>query len=207
MYVFVHENSICIMSVKVIAFLLTSVNLLLSLVRSPHQFHPFPGDKSVQVLYDQINTAWARIVAHEYKPTSSIARAKQLAAQFQERHRSQLSQNRSTARLVETQNRTGPALRQFDANSPVWADIAAPPATLRGLQLRQLYSRLGDVVLVSVSGGPSDLTIRSELASLTGLIRPSHGFSVLTESVPSVWGQADHQVRLQHGCVGGGADI
>lgn len=51
---------------------------------------------------------------------------------------------------------------------------------------------LDDVTLVSVAGGGLDTMIPSEYTSLTSLVPDTHGFTVFTSSIPSVWTGMDH---------------
>ena len=51
---------------------------------------------------------------------------------------------------------------------------------------------LADVTLVSVAGGGLDTMIASEYSSLTSLVPDTHGFTVFTSSIPTVWTAMDH---------------
>lgn len=53
-----------------------------------------------------------------------------------------------------------------------------------------------DLVMVSFGGGARDTTVRSDLASLQGLLPPSQALTVFTTGAPGVWLQADHQCIL-----------
>lgn len=51
---------------------------------------------------------------------------------------------------------------------------------------------LSDVTLVSVAGGGLDTMIPSEYSSLTSLVPDTHGFTVFTSAIPTVWTGMDH---------------
>lgn len=51
---------------------------------------------------------------------------------------------------------------------------------------------LSDVTLVSVAGGGLDTMIPSEYSSLTSLVPDTHGFTVFTSAIPTVWSGMDH---------------
>lgn len=52
--------------------------------------------------------------------------------------------------------------------------------------------RLANVLLVSITGGISDLTLPADYTTLTGLVPPSNGFSVFSTGIPGVWTPIDH---------------
>ena len=68
---------------------------------------------------------------------------------------------------------------------------------------RQAYSQkwannnpLWHVTLISIAGGGLDTVVPSDYASLSSLVPDTHGFTVFTSSVPSVWTGMDHQAIL-----------
>jgi glycosylphosphatidylinositol deacylase len=50
------------------------------------------------------------------------------------------------------------------------------------------------VAIISVAGGVRDTLVRSDLASLDDIVPQSHGFTVVSTSVPNTWITIDHQV-------------
>ena len=68
---------------------------------------------------------------------------------------------------------------------------------------RQAYSQkwannnpLWHVTLISIAGGGLDTVVPSDYASLESLVPDTHGFTVFTSSVPTVWTGMDHQAIL-----------
>jgi glycosylphosphatidylinositol deacylase len=68
---------------------------------------------------------------------------------------------------------------------------------------RQSYSQkwannnpLWQVTLISIAGGSLDTVVPSDYASLESLVPDTHGFTVFTSSVPTVWASMDHQAIL-----------
>ena len=68
---------------------------------------------------------------------------------------------------------------------------------------RQAYSQkwannnpLWHVTLISIVGGGLDSVVPSDYASLESLVPDTHGFTVFTTSVPTVWTSMDHQAIL-----------
>ena len=64
---------------------------------------------------------------------------------------------------------------------------------------RQAYSQrwannnpLWHVTLVSIAGGGLDTVVPSDYSSLASLVPDTHGFTVFTSTVPSVWTGSDH---------------
>ena len=55
---------------------------------------------------------------------------------------------------------------------------------------------LWHVTLVSIAGGGLDSVVPSDYASLESLVPDTHGFTVFTSSVPTVWTSMDHQAIL-----------
>ncbi|KAG9448528.1 hypothetical protein H6P81_008493 [Aristolochia fimbriata] len=55
---------------------------------------------------------------------------------------------------------------------------------------------LSHVIIVSVFGGIHDYQVRSKLASLDGIVPPSHGFTVGSTSMKNVWLSMEHQAIL-----------
>jgi len=57
---------------------------------------------------------------------------------------------------------------------------------------------LANLVLVSIGGGVSDVTIASESSALTSLLPPGHsnGFAVTTTGIPGIWTPIDHLAIL-----------
>lgn len=55
---------------------------------------------------------------------------------------------------------------------------------------------LWHVTLVSVAGGGLDTVVPSDYASIESLIPATHGFTVFTTTIPTVWTSMDHQAIL-----------
>lgn len=93
------------------------------------------------------------------------------------------------------------------------APHARPPVTFDG-QIVQLYDQINDywrraysqqwannnplwhVTLVSIAGGGLDTVVPSDYTSLESLVPPTHGFTVYTTGIPTVWTSMDHQAIL-----------
>ncbi|KAI1821882.1 GPI inositol-deacylase [Xylaria intraflava] len=65
---------------------------------------------------------------------------------------------------------------------------------------RQAYSSksvmgnsLSHVTLVSIAGGGLDTVVPSDYASLESIVPKTHGFTVFTSTIPTVWTSMDHQ--------------
>ncbi|XXG99157.1 hypothetical protein Hte_005492 [Hypoxylon texense] len=52
---------------------------------------------------------------------------------------------------------------------------------------------LGQVTLVSIAGGGLDTVVPSDYAGLESIVPESHGFTVFTSTIPTVWTSMDHQ--------------
>ncbi|KAF2069507.1 hypothetical protein CYY_009174 [Polysphondylium violaceum] len=63
-------------------------------------------------------------------------------------------------------------------------------------ELTNLPNIYDNICLISIAGGHRDTLIRSELASLDGLVAPDKSFSVVTTSIPEVLIETDHQCIL-----------
>lgn len=68
---------------------------------------------------------------------------------------------------------------------------------------RQAYSQkwannnpLWHVTLISIAGGGLDTMVPSDYASLESIVPETHGFTVFTSTVPTVWTGMDHQAIL-----------
>ncbi|KKA26074.1 hypothetical protein TD95_000351 [Thielaviopsis punctulata] len=55
---------------------------------------------------------------------------------------------------------------------------------------------LNDVTLVSIAGGSLDTVVPSDYSSVEMIVPPSHGFTVFTTGIPTVWTSMDHQSIL-----------
>ncbi|CAG8467242.1 435_t:CDS:2 [Ambispora leptoticha] len=55
---------------------------------------------------------------------------------------------------------------------------------------------LSDVTLISIAGGTLDTIVCSDSANINSLVPASHGFTVFTTSIPTVWTSMDHQCIL-----------
>ena len=93
------------------------------------------------------------------------------------------------------------------------APHARPPVTFDG-QIVQIYDEINDywrqaysqkwannnplwhVTLVSIAGGGLDTIVPSDYASLESLVPPTHGFTVFSTGIPTVWTSMDHQAIL-----------
>lgn len=93
------------------------------------------------------------------------------------------------------------------------APHARPPVSFDG-QIVQTYKDINDywrhaysqqwandnplwhVTLVSIAGGGLDTVVPSDYASVESLVPDTHGFTVFTSSIPSVWTSMDHQAIL-----------
>ncbi|KAI1658436.1 GPI inositol-deacylase [Daldinia decipiens] len=65
---------------------------------------------------------------------------------------------------------------------------------------RRAYSKrssaenaLGQVTLVSIAGGGLDTVVPSDYAGLESIVPETHGFTVFTSTIPTVWTSMDHQ--------------
>ncbi|KAI1352245.1 PGAP1-like protein-domain-containing protein [Xylaria sp. FL0043] len=67
---------------------------------------------------------------------------------------------------------------------------------------RHAYSRsaaenpLSHVTLVSIAGGGLDTVVPSDYASLESIVPETHGFTVFTSTIPTVWTSMDHQAII-----------
>lgn len=93
------------------------------------------------------------------------------------------------------------------------APHARPPVTFDG-QIVQIYDEINNywrsayaqkwandnplwhVTLVSIAGGSLDTVVPSDYASLESLVPETHGFTVFTTGIPTVWTSMDHQAIL-----------
>jgi hypothetical protein len=93
------------------------------------------------------------------------------------------------------------------------APHARPPVTFDG-QIVQIYDEINEywrraysqkwasnnplwhVTLVSIAGGTLDTVVPSDYASLDSLVPETHGFTVFTAGIPTVWTSADHQAIM-----------
>lgn len=55
---------------------------------------------------------------------------------------------------------------------------------------------LWHVTLISIAGGSLDTVVPSDYASLESLVPDTHGFTVFTSTIPTVWTSMDHQAIL-----------
>jgi pimeloyl-ACP methyl ester carboxylesterase len=55
---------------------------------------------------------------------------------------------------------------------------------------------LWHVTLISIAGGGLDTVVPSDYASLESLVPDTHGFTVFTSTIPTVWTSMDHQAIL-----------
>lgn len=90
----------------------------------------------------------------------------------------------------------------------------ARPAVTFDRQIAQLYDEINDywraaysqkwannnplwhVTLVSIAGGNLDTIVPSDYADVESLVPDTHGFTVFTTSIPTVWTSMDHQAIL-----------
>ncbi|RFU77023.1 gpi inositol-deacylase [Trichoderma arundinaceum] len=93
------------------------------------------------------------------------------------------------------------------------APHARPPVTFDG-RIVQIYNEINDywrraytqkwasnnplwhVTLVSIAGGNLDTVVPSDYASIESLVPETHGFTVFTSGIPTVWTSMDHQAIL-----------
>ncbi|RCI13759.1 hypothetical protein L249_8083 [Ophiocordyceps polyrhachis-furcata BCC 54312] len=93
------------------------------------------------------------------------------------------------------------------------APHARPPVTFDA-QIVHIYDEINDywrnayaqkwandnplwhVTLVSIAGGSLDTVVPSDYASLESLVPDTHGFTVFTSGIPTVWTSMDHQAIL-----------
>ncbi len=93
------------------------------------------------------------------------------------------------------------------------APHARPPVSFDG-QIVQAYKDINDywrhaysqqwandnplwhVTLVSIAGGGLDTVVPSDYASVESFVPDTHGFTVFTSTIPSVWTSMDHQAIL-----------
>ncbi|TLS28431.1 hypothetical protein PpBr36_01371 [Pyricularia pennisetigena] len=64
------------------------------------------------------------------------------------------------------------------------------------LKLSPRENPLEQVTLVSVAGGGLDTIVPSDYASIESLVPGTHGFTVYTSSIPTVWTSMDHQAIM-----------
>lgn len=55
---------------------------------------------------------------------------------------------------------------------------------------------LNDTLSISIAGGIADTMISSDYADMSSLVPSSHGFSVITTSVPTLFSPVDHQAMM-----------
>ncbi|KAJ4165376.1 hypothetical protein LMH87_007010 [Akanthomyces muscarius] len=93
------------------------------------------------------------------------------------------------------------------------APHARPPVTFDG-QIVQIYDEINEywrraytqkwassnplwhVTLISIAGGSLDTVVPSDYADINSLVPETHGFTVYTTGVPTVWTSADHQAIM-----------
>lgn len=93
------------------------------------------------------------------------------------------------------------------------APHARPPVTFDG-QIVQIYDEINEywrraytqkwassnplwhVTLISIAGGSLDTVVPSDYADIGSLVPDTHGFTVYTTGVPTVWTSADHQAIM-----------
>lgn len=93
------------------------------------------------------------------------------------------------------------------------APHARPPVTFDG-QIVQIYDEINEywrraytqkwassnplwhVTLISIAGGSLDSVVPSDYADIDSLVPETHGFTVYTTGVPTVWTSADHQAIM-----------
>jgi GPI inositol-deacylase len=93
------------------------------------------------------------------------------------------------------------------------APHSRPPVTFDG-EIVKIYKDINDhwrraysqewannnplwhVTLVSIAGGGLDTVVPSDYASLESLVPETHGFTVFTSTIPTVWTSMDHQAIL-----------
>lgn len=61
---------------------------------------------------------------------------------------------------------------------------------------KSVYSPLNDTLSVSLAGGIADTMISSDYADMSSLVPRSHGFSVITTSVPTLFSPVDHLAMM-----------
>ncbi|KAM3518287.1 hypothetical protein NHJ13051_008300 [Beauveria bassiana] len=93
------------------------------------------------------------------------------------------------------------------------APHARPPVTFDG-QIIHIYNEINEywrraytqkwassnplwhVTLISIAGGSLDTVVPSDYADIDSLVPETHGFTVYTTGVPTVWTSADHQAIM-----------
>ncbi|KLU85998.1 GPI inositol-deacylase [Magnaporthiopsis poae ATCC 64411] len=93
------------------------------------------------------------------------------------------------------------------------APHARPPVSFDG-QIVDIYREINDywrrayaqpwapsnplshVTLISIAGGGLDTIVPSDYASIESLVPETHGFTVFTSSIPTVWTSMDHQAIM-----------
>jgi GPI inositol-deacylase len=114
--------------------------------------------------------------------------------------------------------RTMLVMPNYQANSintiiTMSAPHSRPPVTFDG-EIVKIYDEINDywrraysqkwannnplwhVTLVSIAGGGLDTVVPSDYASLESLVPDTHGFTVFTSTIPTVWTSMDHQAIL-----------
>jgi len=88
-------------------------------------------------------------------------------------------------------------LSAASSSHAAYDDVAPPSPALRSFRAPP-HDELRDLVLVSIAGGLSDVTIASESVSLASLVPSSgdNGFTVFTTAIPGVHTPVDHLAIL-----------
>lgn len=82
----------------------------------------------------------------------------------------------------------GDILKIYLAIDRFWYDAFNPGPTSLGLA----QQRLGNVSIVSITGGMLDNVLPADYTTLGFLVPPSNGFTVYTTGIPDVWTSMDH---------------
>lgn len=72
----------------------------------------------------------------------------------------------------------------YEKVNQYWRYSSSDPLTSR--------SPLGNVALISLTGGQSDNMVPSDLTSVSSIVYPDHGFTTFTYTIPDVWLEIDH---------------
>eukprot|EP01113_Clastostelium_recurvatum_P043940 TRINITY_DN7348_c0_g1_i4.p1 TRINITY_DN7348_c0_g1~~TRINITY_DN7348_c0_g1_i4.p1 ORF type:complete len:1049 (+),score=197.68 TRINITY_DN7348_c0_g1_i4:91-3237(+) len=137
------------------------------MLNSPTRAGPIFIQRSIADFYHNTNTFWV----DEFAKLNV----------YHDHHISSSSSSSSSYSMSATDD----SLAAAESSAPTRADC--PPVPV---------SALANMTIVSICGGHRDTLIRSELASLDGLVPSSHGLSILTTSMPEVWLEADHECIL-----------
>ncbi|KAA0167746.1 hypothetical protein FNF31_00681 [Cafeteria roenbergensis] len=185
-------------------------------LNTPHQAHPFTADEAMAQLYQQLNGVWSAAairgsagpaprrdsaLGRDASP-SDEASASQPAARgppaepparqdwLQEAER--FIRTWSTRTVFAVGQTVGGSSDGVGPGGQQGAGASDLPDAAVGLSTAQ-WDALSGVVVASLTGGTTDMTIRPELSSLTGLVSPVRAATGMTEGLVGAWLRTTHQ--------------